>query len=466
MPSRIRALENGVRATAFAVLALGCAACVNTAATAPAAQMPKRSQAAFLPGKLFQDVSPSTDHHKHLMGPAIARAASGAPLADAINVPAEIKGLLARRERSWNDPRELSSLYFADSALLSESRRGWLFGKEDIAAYLVQRFGSAYSMTPVHFLRQGDAAHLSGYYTRGAPPAQQHLGYFQLSLLRNDNGWIIATEIPRFPIAPGERVRTAEELVAEMDRADIRRSVVLSEAFWADGPMILLEDPYPVVMEENDWTAAQVESFPDRLVAFCSFNPVADHALDELDRCAANPTFRGLKFSFGMSGVDLNYEDHVLRLRGVFAAANQHRFPLVVHLRGGQDYGAEQVRVFLNQIVSVAPDIVIQVPHLWGGEAYSRAALEEFANAIEAGEHSTNNLYFDLSEISAEVSQTSSTETQQEVAALIRRIGIPRMLFGSDGQDAYHSWRSLVGFIPLNEQEFRTITGNVAPYLR
>ena len=48
----------------------------------------------------------------------------------------------------------------------------------------------------------------------------------------------------------------------------------------------------------------------------------------------------------------------------------------------------------------------------------------------------------------------------------MRRIGIDRLLFGSDGQDAAQSWRSLVGFIPLSESELEAMARNVAPYLR
>jgi predicted TIM-barrel fold metal-dependent hydrolase len=78
----------------------------------------------------------------------------------------------------------------------------------------------------------------------------------------------------------------------------------------------------------------------------------------------------------------------------------------------------------------------------------------------------TRNLYFDVSEITAPISQTSSPQTQQELAAAMRRIGLDRMLFGSDGEDPLRSWRSLVAFVPLSEQEFRSVAGNIAPYLK
>ena len=87
-----------------------------------------------------------------------------------------------------------------------------------------------------------------------------------------------------------------------LDDAGIRRAVVLSDAYYFDSPK-LSANSVEKVRAENDWTAQQVASFPDRLVAFCSFNPLNDHALAELERCAASGRFAGIKLHFGMSNV-------------------------------------------------------------------------------------------------------------------------------------------------------------------
>lgn len=415
---------------------------------------------------LLNSVVPSVDHHTHLMGPAIAAIASGASIAADLDVPADIDSLLRAREAASKDAEALLPLFTRDAVLLGPSRSGWISGSRDVTDMLVKLFGRPYSIKPVHYERSGNAAQLSGYYTRGEGEARQYVGYVHMSLVRSAGRWLIAAEVPRFPLSPAQQVRTAEQLIAEMDEAGIRRSVVLSEAFWADGPQIQVDNPYPVVMAENDWTAQQVSMFPHRLIAFCSFNPVADHALRELERCAANPVFKGLKFSFGMSGVDLKNPAHVDRLKAVFAAANARRLPIVVHTRAGPDYGAEHVGIFLREVLPAAPGIVVQIAHLWGGEGYSAAALQAFADAIAAGQPHTRNLYFDVSEITAGIAGTANRATQQQIAELMRRIGIQRMLFGSDGQNPAQSWRSLVGFIPLRESELRKIGSNVAPYLR
>ena len=45
--------------------------------------------------------------------------------------------------------------------------------------------------------------------------------------------------------------------------------------------------------------------FPERLRGFCSFNPLKEYALQELELCARDPNLRaGLKMHFGKSDVD------------------------------------------------------------------------------------------------------------------------------------------------------------------
>ncbi len=87
-------------------------------------------------------------------------------------------------------------------------------------------------------------------------------------------------------------------------------------------------------MADNDWTAAQVAQFPERLVGFCGVNPLKDYAIDEVARCAKNPTLRrGLKLDFGNSVVDYQNPAHIQQLRRVFHAANGHGMAIMVHMR-------------------------------------------------------------------------------------------------------------------------------------
>ena len=61
-------------------------------------------------------------------------------------------------------------------------------------------------------------------------------------------------------------------------------------------------------------------------------------------------------------------------------------------------------------------------------------------------------------------------EVAERMAKRIRRVGVERILFGSDAatvgnlppREAWVAFRQL----PLTDEEFRTIAANVAPYLR
>ena len=105
---------------------------------------------------------------------------------------------------------------------------------------------------------------------------------------------------------------TARDVVPLLDSAHIRRAVILSVAYMYGSPRRHVEDEYTKVRAENDWTAGQAAEYPDRLIAFCSFNPLKDYALDELAQGAGTPGFnRGIKLHLGNSDVQLENPDHV-----------------------------------------------------------------------------------------------------------------------------------------------------------
>ena len=123
----------------------------------------------------------------------------------------------------------------------------------------------------------------------------------------------------------------ADRLIALLDQAGIRQAAVLSLAYMYGNPnRPPAAHEYEAVKAENDWTSAQVAKFPDRLVAFCSVNPLRPYALEEIARCAADPRLkRGLKLHFGNSDVNLTDPADAARLREVFALANREHMAIV-----------------------------------------------------------------------------------------------------------------------------------------
>lgn len=265
-------------------------------------------------------------------------------------------------------------------------------------------------------------------------------------------------------------LRDASDLIAQLDSVGIRRAVVLSMSYGFARESLQVANELEKVRADNDWTAAQVARYPDRLLGICSVNPVRDYALDEIARCARNPGIRsGLKLHFGASDVQLDDSAHVARVRRVFRAANEHRMAIIVHMRASvskkRPYGARNAEVFLHQLVAAAPDVPIQIAHLAAAGGYddppADSVVAVFVDAVAKRDPRMRNVYFDLSGGLA-----TSTTRHSLIVRRLRELGIERLLYGSDAAVTpaveYASFRTL----PLTAEEFRRIDSNVAPYMR
>src|SRR5207245_656360 len=236
-----------------------------------------------------------------------------------------------------------------------------------------------------------------------------------------------------------------------------------------------VENEYEKVKAENDWTSAEVARYPDRLRCFCSFNPLRDYALAELARGAKDRQLRrGVKLHFGNSVVDYHDPEHVARVRRVFRAANDYRMPIVVHMRASisrqMRYGRDEARIFLQEILPAAPDVPVQIAHLAGAGGYADPlvdqALAVFVEAIQKRDRRAKRLYFDVTTV---VTPNITAEQAQLVATRVRELGVERILYGSDaasgGNPPREGWAAFRK-LPLSDREFKTIAGNVPPYMR
>lgn len=409
---------------------------------------------------------PQVDYHQHLVSPAGAALLNR--LSPTVELPQDVARLLHRVEAGWNDPAALAGLFTEDSLVYNDDRPEWIRGRSAVAAYLGSRFIRAYRLTPLAYASAGSTGHLTGFFTRGEGTSARHIGSFYMEIAKGGDGaWRIAVENPTFPAPAMQAELHADQLIPLLDAVGIRRAVVLSVAYWFDGTNpVPGTDPYAQVRAENDWTAQEAARYPDRLVAFCSFNPLRDYALAELDRCAGKLHMKGLKLHFRGSGVDLKNPEHVEKVRRVFAAANALHMPITVHVRADEAYGREHAEILLNRILPAAPDIPVQIAHLWGGEAFSDSALAVYAEAVAGGHPATKNLYFDVAE--AAMVSGGDEEILRTMARRIRQIGPARILYGSDSghQSPSEGWEMFRARVPLTDEELRTIAGNVLPYLR
>lgn len=303
-------------------------------------------------------------------------------------------------------------------------------------------------------------------FSQTAPAADHHQHLFSPVI-----GKMLATA------SGGPQQLTASDVIALLDTAGIQRALLLSVAYMYGSPARTVEDEYAKVRAENDWNGAQAALYPKRLRAFCSFNPLKEYALEELERCARNPNLKhGLKLHFGNSDVQLENPAHVEQLSRIFRAANKHHMAIVIHLRASisrqRPYGAAQAQVFLEKLLPLAGDIDIQIAHLAGtGPGYddppSDNAMAVLAEAVERHDRRTRRLWFDVATC---VDLNISGANAALVAKRIRQVGAKRILYGSDAaaggnlrpKESWAAFRRL----PLTEAEFNQIARNVAPYLR
>jgi predicted TIM-barrel fold metal-dependent hydrolase len=270
---------------------------------------------------------------------------------------------------------------------------------------------------------------------------------------------------------------TARDLIPLLDKAGVRRALVLSLAYQFGNPnRPPVADEYAKVKRENDWTAQQVAEFPDRLRAFCGVDPLKPYALTEIERCGKDPFLHyGLKLHFGNSDVNLDDPHEVALLRKAFSKADELGMAIVVHMRSSvtrnRPYGAKEANIFLMQVLPAAPHVPIQIAHLAGAGGFDDAsvdqALQVFIAAIGRNDERMRHVYFDICGVAG---LGSWQDKKDLIARRIREIGIQRIVWGSDGAfgegmtpaESLQAYRQL----PLTPEEFRTIDSNITPYMR
>lgn len=418
--------------------------------------------------------APVVDYHIHIQSLKMSKHLTPEqPTVD--KLPEEFDRLLRDKEkfgaRVKNVPA-LTDLYTKDALVLESGNPVWRRGKSAIDYVF---YGTSIArLVPTAYEMNGSLGYIAGYETDFSTPPKPVSSFIYTLRKETDGKWRISSEsfTANGHIIPVEH--TPDTIVAELDAGGIRKAAALSVAFvFASGDTPTAPGEYENVKEENDWVAKSVARFPNRLVGSCSFNPLKDYALEELNRCAKIPQIKGLKFHFADSGVDLRKPEHIEKVRRVFQAANKARLAIVVHLATRQsvsdaDLNRQQASAFLNEILQVAPDITVEIAHMSGDSYYplsSDAAMEVFGNAISAGDKRTKNLYFQ-----AVTSERLNDDAITRLVKRMRQIGMNRFLNASDRTGLKNpapgdNWKLFL-LLPLTKEEFKTVAGNVLPHMR
>lgn len=424
-------------------------------------------------------LAPLIDYHVHLLGPY---ALPVELRLEPVQVAADVQALLDRRAALYGQPLTVEKLevVYSPNALLLDDQifKRWMGDKEEFARFFGLFEGwENMRLVPHRVATSGNTGYIAGTIRSadGATVARNFLLALERDPVRH---WKIASESTTTKAPPPyTQPITADRIIDSMDKGGIRRALVLSEAFWIGGPggertqrFTPAPNKVAAVRLENDWAAAQVARFPDRLSLACGVNPLEDYALAELRRCVEVLRANAVKMNVSGGGDNMDFGDaaDVGKLRTFFAAADRLRMPIVIHLGSKGGFGRKEARLFLDQIMSAAPNIPVQIAHLSSG-LQQPEALRELAEARAANSPLAANLYFDLS-----VGSFADLPVQQGnfLADMIRKIGLEHVLYASDELPGDHHaptwkhWAEMRQNLPLTEEEFAAIADNITPYMR
>lgn len=265
---------------------------------------------------------------------------------------------------------------------------------------------------------------------------------------------------------------TPDDLLKAMDRAGVRRALVMSTGYLAESPMMVPQraDAAALLRAANDWTVNLARESGGRLGAFVAIDPLRPDALPEIMRWRGNPDVTGIKLHLTASAVSLRRDRDLAALRAVFHAAADARLAIVIHLRpASMDYGARDVQRFLADVLPAAGDTPVQIAHAggWGGlDQATLSALGAFADAFARHPGKFRHVWFDLADVWRD---DSSPANKQALVALIRRIGLRHFLPASDwpfSGDLADYYSRRYPELPLTAAEWKILRSQVAPYAK
>lgn len=409
-------------------------------------------------------IIPLVDAHQHSMSPTAQKLIVLHPELPPVTLPPELDRLLRDREKVSGAP-PVGDVFTEDAIILQFQEGRWWKGHERINRF-INNLSPGLKFIPRGYAADGSSGYIAGGVRVDASEAD-NLNFLLGIRKRADGRWQIASEMMR-DVEPPEydRIIDGDALVELLDDSGIRYGVVLSVAYWFGSPQREppVQDPHGKTREENDWTIAETAKHPDRLIPFCSVNPLADYAIAELERCASIPRVKGMKLHFANARVDLGNAEHLEKLKRFFQVANEKRLAIIVHQRSRGEYTSAQGQILLD-IYAQAPDVPVQIAHM--GNTWAMA--EFFADMIAAGDPRTKHLYFDLTHAVPVEKSELTPEFLASTAATLRKIGLSRIFYGSDmnvgknppPREHWHAIRQL----PLTDEELKVIADNVPPYI-
>ncbi|KAI1691244.1 prolyl oligopeptidase family domain-containing protein [Ditylenchus destructor] len=171
---------------------------------------------------------------------------------------------------------------------------------------------------------------------------------------------------------------SVDDLLQAMDKAGIRRARLMSTAYLAESPM--MEPPAPdharSCVRRTTSPFALARDHPERFQAYIGVNPLTATAVPEINRWRGDRNVAGVKIHLANSRFDYHQPDQVKMLAATARAAASARLRIMIHMRHRADgYGAEEARIFLNDVLPAARGTTVQIAHAagWGGIDFRHA---------------------------------------------------------------------------------------------
>ncbi|MFC1983167.1 amidohydrolase family protein [Chloroflexota bacterium] len=254
----------------------------------------------------------------------------------------------------------------------------------------------------------------------------------------------------------GVPASTADDLIAQLDEANIQKAIVHSLGYWG-----LPNDSN--MAPENDFVAAEVAKYPDRLIGFIGINPLYESAISEIDRGLDMLGMVGIKLQLPSSGVDLENEEHVAAVSQVLDKARERNIPVLMHVSGPPLDSQAAMNVF--GLLGSHPDVRLVIAHC-GGELDWE--LEAYLVGTQTVPQMINNenFYLDLS-AHLDLYKDAPLSKRELIVWRLRKWGLERVLFGSDylqlapAETPKEALETLSKY-PFTQEEIDLITSNNA----
>jgi len=205
------------------------------------------------------------------------------------------------------------------------------------------------------------------------------------------------------------KLATAEELIKSMDRAEIETSIIVNIG-WTT---------HDLCVETNDYILESINRYPERLIGFCSVQPLAcDAAFYEIERCA-EAGIKGVgELRPDIQMFDLMNEQVTRPMVGMMV---KHKLVFLSHASEpvGHEYPGKgrMTPDILYPFIKSYPELNIICAH-WGGGLPFYSLMPEVKKSLA-------NVFFD--------SAASTLLYKPEIYNHLARIaGADKILFGSD----------------------------------